>query len=205
MVISRSRRLSAIALFSALAIILNLIVKVPAPFAPFLTYQLWEVPIFAAFLIFGVEAGVAVAVINLVVLQVISPGPLPTGPLYNLFAILATMLGVAPVHRLLTRLRRGIAVVTVGATAAGAFSRVLIMTVVNGVILPYGYPIGFNIPASQLPPLLIIIAVFNATIVLYTIPLSYVILRAVYTRFSFAPAYQIAGGEAPKVTPLVSE
>jgi riboflavin transporter FmnP len=190
--IPRSRKLSAIALFSALAIILNLVIKVPAPFAPFLTYQLWEVPIFSALLIFGAEVGVAVAVVNLVVLQVIFPGPLPSGPLYNLAAILATMLGVAPVHRLVSRLGRGVVMVTVAATAVGAASRVLVMTVVNGVFLPYGYPIGFNIPVAALPGILALIAVFNATLVVYTVPLSYAILRAVYTRFSFTPAYKVA-------------
>ena len=200
MAISRSRKLSAIALFSALAIILNLVIKVPAPFAPFLTYQLWEVPIFSALLLFGTEVGVSVAVVNLVVLQIIFPGPLPSGPLYNLAAILATMLGVAPVHKLLTRLGRGFATVTVAATGVGAGSRVLIMTIVNGVFLPYGYPIGFNIPEAALPGLLALIAVFNATLVIYTVPLSYVILRAVYTRFGFTPAYKIAGLNPAKIS-----
>lgn len=192
MALSKSRKLSAVALFSALAIVLNLVIKVPAPYAPFLIYQLWEVPIIAGLLIFGGAVGVWVAVINLLVLQAVFPGPLPSGPLYNLTAILATMLGVVLAHRLLLRLGRGVLAVTVGATALGALVRVVVMTVVNAVFLPFGYPIGFNIPVAALPGLLTLIAVFNATLVAYTVPLSYLILRAVYTRFGFKPVYSVA-------------
>jgi riboflavin transporter FmnP len=188
---SRSRTISAVAVFTALAFVLNLLIKVPAPFAPFLVYQVWEVPILAAFLIFGAWAGVAVSVLNLVVLQVVYPGPLPSGPLYNLAAILATMLGVAGGHRLFGKRASGVTLLTGAATVLGGLSRVLIMTVVNGIFLPFGYPIGFSIPVVALPGLLTLIAIFNATLVLYTVPLAYLVLRTVSTRYRLTVAYPI--------------
>ena len=49
-----TKTVATIAVFSALAIALNLSpFKIPAPFAPFLIYQIWEIPIVAAFLLFG--------------------------------------------------------------------------------------------------------------------------------------------------------
>lgn len=188
---SKSRTITAVALFTALAFVLNVLVKVPAPYAPFLVYQVWEVPILAAFLIFGVSSGISVAILNLIILQVVYPGPLPTGPLYNLAAILATMLGVAVAHRILVRRGSRAPAVTVGSTILGGLSRVVIMTIVNGVFLPFSYPIGFNIPGAALPGLLTLVAVFNATLALYTIPLAYLVLRTVASRYRLTAAFPI--------------
>ncbi len=188
---SRSRTISAVALFTALAFVLNLLIKVPAPYAPFLVYQIWEVPILACFLIFGAWAGVAVSVLNLLILQVVYPGPLPSGPLYNLAAILSTMLGVAIAHRLFSKRGAGPSLVAGVATVLGGLSRVVTMTVVNGIFLPFGYPIGFSIPPAALPEALTLIAIFNATLVLYTVPLAYFVLRTVSARYRLSVAYPL--------------
>ena len=188
---SRSRTISAIALFTALAFVLNLLIKVPAPYAPFLVYQVWEVPILACFLIFGGWAGIAVSVLNLLILQVVYPGPLPSGPLYNLAAILATMLGVAAAHRLFSKRGAGPSLVAGGATVLGGLSRVAIMTLVNGIFLPFSYPIGFSIPPAALPGALTLIAIFNATLVLYTVPLAYLVLRTVSARYRLSVAHPL--------------
>jgi riboflavin transporter FmnP len=189
--IPRSRKISAVALFAALTIVLNLTVRIPAPYATFLIYEVWEVPILAAFLIFGAWVGILVAIVNLLSLIVIFPGIILTGPLYNLAAILATMLGIYLLHRTLTSAKKRVKVVVIGTTLFGALSRVLIMTIVNGLFLPMSPPIGFNVPFSALPNLLILIAIFNASLALYTIPLAYSILKAVASRYRLAVAYSI--------------
>ncbi len=76
--------LTGIALFAALAIMLNFLIKVPAPYLPFLYYEVWEIPIIAVLLIFGIYSALAVSILNAAVLIVAFPGNLPTGPLYNL-------------------------------------------------------------------------------------------------------------------------
>jgi len=91
---SRSRRLSLIALFTALAIVLNLVVAIPAPYEAFLFYEVWEVPILLAVLILGFWDGTTVAVLNTLLLEAYRPGALPVAPLYNLAAQLSMFAGV---------------------------------------------------------------------------------------------------------------
>jgi len=95
-----SKTIAAIIVFTALTLALNLSpIKIPAPYAPFLIYQIWEIPIVAAYLLYGTKVGVSVAVINAIALLIIFPGALPTGPLYNLIAILSMLGGIYVVQR----------------------------------------------------------------------------------------------------------
>lgn len=60
-----SKTIATIAIFTALSVVLVLSpAKVPAPYAPFLKYQVWEIPIVAAFLLYGPQVGVAISVMN---------------------------------------------------------------------------------------------------------------------------------------------
>jgi riboflavin transporter FmnP len=177
----RSRAITAVAIFAALAIALHVSpLKIPAPYAPFLIYELWEVPIVAAFLLYGLRLGVAVAGINFLSLMVVFPGQLQAGPIYNLIAILSMMLGVLLAYRIIALNQRfrvswsfGLAVIL------GPSVRVLVMTVVNATMLQFPPPIGFSIPLSALTAMLPLIALFNASVALYTIPLARVVAVAV--------------------------
>jgi hypothetical protein len=75
---------------------LTLIFKIPALFAPFLYYQIWEIPLVASFLLFGPLVALFISVINTAVLIAYFPGNLPTGPLYNLAAVLSMLLQTEP-------------------------------------------------------------------------------------------------------------
>jgi len=55
------------------------------------------------------------------------------------------------------------------------------MSIVNWIVLPMSTPFGYSIAPAALPELVALVAFFNATIVLYTIPLSYIIAKAVAT------------------------
>ena len=185
---SQSRRLSLIALFTALAVVLNLVVAFPAPYEPFLFYEVWEVPILLGVLILGFWDGTTVAVLNTLLLEAYRPGALPVAPLYNLAAQLSMFAGVLPVHRAARKRGwEGRKLVPV-ATAAGAALRTAVMTVVNGIVLPLPYPVGFGsglfpITQADVPGLLVPIGVFNFTIALYTVPLAYTLARAVESRY----------------------
>ncbi|MCW3982344.1 MAG: hypothetical protein NWE81_04455 [Candidatus Bathyarchaeota archaeon] len=90
-----SKAIAVTAVFVALTIALNLSpIKIPAPYAPFLIYQIWEIPIVAAFLLYGPRIGVSISVVNTLLLLGIFPGELPTGPFYNLAAILSMLFGI---------------------------------------------------------------------------------------------------------------
>lgn len=182
---TNSRRIALIALFTALAIVLNLVVSVPAPYAGFLTYEVWEVPVVLALLLLGFWGGCTVALLNAVALEAVKPGALPTGPVYNLIAEVSMFIGLIAVQRLSRGTRWTSAVVVALATGAGALTRTAVMTVVNGVVLPLPYPVGFGsfgVTEAQVPALLVLIGVFNFTITLYTIPLAYSIRSAIASR-----------------------
>jgi len=177
-----SKTIAVVAVFTALTVALVLSpAKVPAPYAPFLKYQVWEIPIVIAFLLYGTLVGVSITIINTSVLLVFYPGDLPTGPLYNFAAVLSMLLGVYVVHRLPVESssKRWEAILAASSTALGTVLRVGIMSVVNWVFLQYPYPVGFNMPVEALTAMLPIIGFFNATVTLYTIPTGYFVARAI--------------------------
>src|SRR3989442_28565 len=194
MQVSNSRRLSLEALLTALAVILNLTISFPAPYATFLTYGIGEVPLVLALLILGVRSGVTVAVLNSVVLELVKAGALPTGPIYNFAAIVAMFVGILAAQRVAKRRGWGVATLIAASTSLGVITRTLVMTVVNAIVLPQPYPIGFSVPVSQLPALLVLIGLFNFTVALYTIPLAYTAQRAIATRYRLTSIYPAPRG-----------
>jgi len=187
-----TKALAATIVFAALTIALNPAISgigIPAPYAPFLIYGLWEIPIVAAFILISPAVGILISLLNSVVLFAFFPGSLPTGPFYNLIAIFSMMLGVYVGRRFFaSKPTQGPNVVKIAAasTILAIIIRVAVMTIVNYVTLPQDYPIGFGLPVSAvltvyLPP----IALFNATVVLYTVPLGEFIADVVKSRLRF--------------------
>jgi riboflavin transporter FmnP len=177
-----SKTIAVTVVFAALAIALNLSpFKVPAPYAPFLYYQIWEIPIVIAFLLFGSRIGIAVSVINTAVLLAVFPGSLPTGPLYNLAAILSMFLGIFIAHRFLGAHLGKTREATLPAisTVLGILFRVGVMTIVNWTFLPIQWPIGFGLPADAVLAMLPVIGFFNATLTLYTVPAGYFLAKII--------------------------
>lgn len=180
-----SKTIATTAVFAAITVVLSLSpFKVPAPYAPFLIYQLWEIPIVAASLLYGFRVGVAISIINTLVLLGVFPGALPTGPFYNLAAVLSTLVGVYVVQKFMGKhfsKRRDI-ISVIFSTILGTTVRVGVMTIVNWTVLSYPPPIGFSIPAEAVTAMLPVIGLFNATLALYTIPIGYFLARAIGSR-----------------------
>jgi len=174
----RSRVLASTALFTALTLALNLSpIKFPAPYAPFLYYQIWEIPIVAALLLYGLKVGVAVTIINTAALIALFPGALPTGPLYNMVAVLSMLLAIyAAVSLMGSNLGSTTLILS---TILGTLSRVVVMTIMNYTLIRYPPPIGFSFPEESIVGLLPLIAAFNTTLTLYTIPIGYLVAKAV--------------------------
>jgi riboflavin transporter FmnP len=190
---SSTKTLALIIIFTALAVALNVYgPKIPYPFAPYLFFQLWEIPIVVAFLLIGPKSGVIVTVINTLILFFVFQGDLPSGPLYNLAAVLSMMVGVYLPYRIATRgcktenmstyLRTHLITITLLVTALGATTRVLSMTVINYFALQQPFPIGFSLPQPAVLVFLPFGALFNAIIAAYTIPIAVAITVAVASR-----------------------
>jgi len=179
----RSRVLASTALFTALTLALNLSpIKFPAPFAPFLYYQIWEIPIVAALLIYGLKVGAAVTIINTAALIALFPGALPTGPLYNMVAVLSMLLAICAVVKMRGSASNLGGTTLILSTLLGIVSRVVVMTIMNYALIRYPPPLGFSMPEESILVLLPLIAAFNATLALYTIPIGYLVAKAVASK-----------------------
>ena len=176
----KSKTVSLAAVFAALTVALNLSpIKIPAPYAPFLIYQIWEIPIVASFLLFGPLIGVGVSIINTLMLLAVFPGALPTGPFYNLAAVLGMLLGVYVALRLVQKISilRSEAGVMACITSMGVLFRVGVMTLVNWTLLPYPPPVGYSLPQNLTIAWLPLIGIFNFTLALYTLPLGHFLAK----------------------------
>ena len=179
----RSRVLASTALFTALTVALNLSpIKFPAPFAPFLYYQIWEIPIVAALFLFGLKVGVVVTIINTGALIALFPGALPTGPLYNMVAVLSMLFAIYAAANLMGPASNPWGVTLVLSTLLGTVSRVVVMSIMNYALIRYPPPLGFSMPEESIVALLPLIGVFNATLALYTIPIGYLVAKAVTSK-----------------------
>ncbi len=189
-----TKRLTLIIIFVALTAALNLAgPKIPAPYAPFLYYQLWEIPIVIAFLAMGPKAGITVAAVNTLILLAVFPGALPTGPFYNLIAVLSMMIGIYIPYKLVTHrcktedlgnfLQKHVKLIGISATALGITSRVLVTTVTNYFLLQQPSPIGFSYKPEAALVFLPLSVLFNATVALYTIPIALAVAIAIASKF----------------------
>jgi riboflavin transporter FmnP len=176
-----TKTIAAAVIFAALATVLDLSpLKIGFPPLPFLYYQVWEIPIVVAFLIYGATALILVAGINTIILLIFFPGGLPLGPVYNLAAILSMILGMGIIKVLITRhSTKHDAVLAALYTIFGVSFRTACMSFVNYLVLGLPPPFGYSLPNAVVIGYLPLIAVFNATLALYTIPIGYSLARIV--------------------------
>jgi len=179
-----TKNISIVIVFAALTVVLNLSpFKIPAPYAPFLIYQIWEIPIVAVTLVYCFKTGIIVSLVNTIMLLIVFPGALPTGPIYNLAAVLSMLFGIIVAVKLSSKSNpSSVFRELTASTGLGLVLRVIVMTLINGAFLPYPPPIGFGIPFEIVMAYLPLIGLFNATIALYTIPIGYALAKAVKKR-----------------------
>ena len=184
-----TKTLALTIIFTVVTIILNPVftnIVLPFPLATFLFFQIWEIPIVIAFILIGPKSGVTIALLNTVVLLAVFPGASPTGPFYNLAAVLSMLLGIYLANKLVgskqkpenSNFRFGTLVFAVS-TALGIMFRVGIMSIVNFVFLRFPPPLGYSYTESAIIPFIPIVGVFNAIIALYTIPIGLIIANIV--------------------------
>jgi riboflavin transporter FmnP len=176
-----TKTIAVIIIFSAFTIALNLApIKIPAPYAPFLIYQIWEIPIVAALLLYGIEVGVFIALINTTILIFAFPGALPTGPLYNFAAILSMLLGITITEFLLGKHSPKNEALSVALfTSSGIILRASVMALMNWALLRFPPPVGYGMPEEAIIATVPLVVIFNITLALYTIPIGYSLAKIV--------------------------
>ena len=184
-----TKELATTIVFAALTVALNPGVSgigVPAPYAPFLIYGLWEIPIVAAFLLISPASGIVISLLNAGVLFAFFPGPLPTGPFYNLIALFSMLLGLYIARKFINPQagkQQKVIKFAAASTILGIMFRVVVMAMVNYITLQQPYPIGFELEEmAVLVTYLPTTALFNGTVVLYTVPMGEFISNVVKSR-----------------------
>lgn len=173
--------------FAALSIAL-VPFRLPTFYWPGFYYYVFEIPIVTAFLLFGFKSGVSVAILNGIGRMVLLPGPLGFFMIpWSVVVTSSTLLGVYLGHVLLRR-RVSSANTLLGRrpimyfTGLGVLSRALIMsfldyTVFYRVLLPFVLARSFS--DAYIVALMPGIVLFNVTLPLYTIPISYLLAKTV--------------------------
>jgi len=176
-----SKRLALVAVFAALAIILSpgiSRISIPSPFFG-LPYQVWEIPIFVAFLLFGPKFGLFVAGVGSAALIAFQPSLLAAAGVLAFFAMLG---GSYLAYKLVTHnVAKGITPSTrktvIAITAGAIIFRTWVMAVQNYYMLQLVYT---SMTQSFLVSVVIpLVALFNITEPLYVIPVSYFVAKAI--------------------------
>jgi hypothetical protein len=134
----------------------------------------------AAFLLYGARVGVFITFVNTMILLIWLPGALPSGPLYNMAAVLSTLLGMGIMKAFVAKHspKREETFASL-LTASGVTLRTAFMVLINYVFQRFPYPIGFGLSDVQIIAAIPLVAIFNLTLALYTIPLGYSAAKAV--------------------------
>jgi hypothetical protein len=182
-----TKSLALIISFAAIAIALNAI-KIPAIFWPGNFFQLSDIPIVVAFLLFGVKVGVFVGFLNLLgqlAFYLISPVYIVAYPM-GFIATLLTLLGVYIACRYITRKnasgKLGIQRPVIYLTGFAVISRAAIMPIIDyQIFFALLFPIfsGYAFPETYMVGLIPVLILFNIIIPLYTIPVAYTVATRV--------------------------
>lgn len=189
-----TRSLALSITFAAVAIALNA-VKIPTVYWPGASYNFTEIPIVAAFLLFGPKIGVFVALLNFAGQEVLFPLGAPFMAAYPiafiglLFMLLGTYLATKYIAFKLTKntcsdRKRMLYLTTFASATRGAIMPVIIYELFYRIMLPL---LGIRIPENILVGLIPGFFIFALTVPLYTIPIAYVIANKVSKSLQIEP------------------
>ncbi len=180
-----TKTLAVIISFAALATVLSLI-RIPAPYMPTFTYYIDDIVIVVGFLLFGIKIGAAIMAVNLIAETALVPSPVGIigGP-YGLLATFTMVLGVYVFEKVFRRRflngKFGNTKAATAATGMGLLTRVLIMLPLDYYL--YGFLVslvsGLSIADSYalIWATMPFIILYNVTVPLYVIPISYLIAK----------------------------
>jgi riboflavin transporter FmnP len=181
-----TRAIAATIVFAAITIVLNPAftgLAIPAPFFPFVIYYFWEIPIVAAAFLISPKHGILIALVNMIVMFAIGQGVVIQQPFYQSAAAISMLLGIFLATRIVVRKapqeetnpQRKLLTYS---TVLGIIFRVGIMAVLAYILFRYPV-IGFSLPEPVILTIIPLIALYDATLPLYTISIGYLIAKTV--------------------------
>ncbi len=186
---TNSKAIGVIIAFTALTTALNLI-RIPVPYMPSYSYQIGDIALVVAFLIFGAKVGITIGLLSMGVAMTILIGPGGViSPPYNFLAIAAMLFGVylsakfVASKRFQSKINDGNFRPVLVFTFFSVLTRTLIMLPFDYTI--YGFLValisGLSVPAAYTIVLAAMpgIILYNVTVPLYVVPTSYYIAKRV--------------------------
>jgi riboflavin transporter FmnP len=170
--------------FTALSIVLSRAVSgisIPAPYFPFLAYEIWEIPIIAAYFLFGPKYAVSITLLSGTFLFAVFLNYIVFG---GVLACLSMLLGLYLGSRYISGraahsepLSEKRAIVLY--TGLAILFRSVNLAVWDYAMLRYPLPLGLGLSEDVIKAILLPITIFNATEPLYPIPIGYLIAKKV--------------------------
>ncbi len=181
-----SKAIATTVVFTAVTVALNPIftgLAIPAPFFPMVLYYIWEIPIAAIAFLISPKHGILVALVNMAVMLAIGQGLVIQQPFYQSVAAICSLIGMhfalkITQHRSIQQDATSKRNLPALSTALGILVRVGIMAFLAYALfrLPI---IGFSLPDRAILAIIPLIALYDATLPLYTIPIGYLIARTI--------------------------
>ena len=191
-----TKSISLIAIFAALAIIVNAI-RIPTFYLPGFFYSLYEIPILVTFIIYGFKIGFLVEIIHIIGQEIFFPlGPagIVTYPM-GLVVHLLMFSGIYLANTIIKRKnvsekgeKKALIYYTGFATALrGALMPIIDYSILYNILLPIA--LGRTIPETYILALLPGFILYNVTNALYAIPIAYLIAQKVSKQLKISPIY----------------
>lgn len=184
--------------FGAVAIALNA-VRIPTIFYPGVPYQLSQIPILVAFLLFGTEIGVLVGVLNVaggLALFPLGPSGIIIYPM-DLVSVLIMFAGLYVASRFirLNEEREGsvfwkkpvVGLTTFATAFRGGIMPLIDYGVIYHVLLPL--VLGLRLPEAYIAGLVPAFILYNVTVPLYTVPIAYIVAKRTSKYLEIEPRF----------------
>jgi riboflavin transporter FmnP len=194
---SQTVQVAGAAVFGALAAVVSVYLNFVYPLLGWLRFDLGEIPVMFAFLVFGPMAGITSAFVQWLTLNFIGTF-VPIGPAMKFAAVASTLLGLWLGIRLLRPIvgRPSLTRLLSLALAVALVTRVLIMSLANYLLIVYIAPTFFNVdyiqfarrwltfttPAEGLLLILLLTGLYNAIHAIISVVPTYSIGRVVKAR-----------------------
>lgn len=193
-VMMNTRAIATVITFTALCIAL-VPFRIPTVYWPGFYYYFWEIPIVAAFLLFGFKVALSIAVLNTLARIVIVPGPsLFLQLLIGFLPLLTMLLGVHLAHKLLLhQVSNG---KPISAKKATAYFTTLGVAVRAGIMPFIAYAeyhtifplfLGRDFTDTYIIAIMPGIVLFNVLVPLYGVSIGYLVARTVGKSLKIRP------------------
>jgi len=182
----KARSVALIAVFSAIAIVLN-VIRIPTVYWPAFSYSFYEIPVLVAFIIYGFKIGFLVEIVHIMGQEMFFPMSAaamvvyPLGLIVHLFMFSGIYLATKLIKRKIAKgknmdEKKAVIYFTGLATALrGGLMPIIDYTILYNILIPFA--LGVTLPQSYTLSLIPAFITYNITNTLYAVPIAYLIAK----------------------------